>query len=144
MIFLSLEVLSIALYILCGFARTQPRSEEASLKYFLLGSFASAFLLYGTALIYGATRTMYLAEIAAVVPGLARAPLLLAGTGLVLVGLGFKVAVVPFQMWTPDVYEGAPTSVTAFMSVATKAAAFGAIVVGGVVVGVGVWAEGGV
>jgi len=124
MVFLSLEVLSIALYILAGFAREQPRSEEAGLKYLLLGSFASAFLLYGSALVYGAARTIDLAGVAGQLPRLANSPVLLAGVGMVLVGLGFKVAVVPFQMWTPDVYEGAPTTVTAFMSVGAKAAGF--------------------
>ncbi len=123
MIFLSLEVLSIALYVLTCIARHRATSQEAGMKYFLLGSFASAFLVYGSALVYGATGSLSLPEIA-------QAPantLLYAGAALIIVGLGFKVAVVPFQMWTPDVYEGAPTSVTAFMSVGTKAAAFAAL-----------------
>ncbi|MDO8587807.1 MAG: NADH-quinone oxidoreductase subunit N [Armatimonadota bacterium] len=129
MVFLSLEILSISLYVLSGFARTQPRSQEASLKYFLLGSFASAFLLYGIALVYGGAGTISLAGIANAIAseGAARNPVLLAGAGLIAVGLGFKVAAVPFQMWTPDVYEGAPSSVTAFMSVGAKAAGFAAL-----------------
>jgi NADH-quinone oxidoreductase subunit N len=109
-----------------GFARERLESEEAALKYFLLGAFASAFLLYGIALMYGATGTTRLADLIS-----SGAPpsnsLLLAGLVMVIVGLGFKVALVPFQMWTPDVYQGAPTPVTAFMSVATKAAAFAAL-----------------
>lgn len=128
MVFLSLEILSISLYILSGFARTGPRSQEASLKYFLLGSFASALLLYGVALVYGSTGTT---EIAAIGRGISHAGahnvILLAGAGMIMVGLAFKVAAVPFQMWTPDVYEGAPTSVTAFMSVGAKVAGFAAL-----------------
>jgi NADH-quinone oxidoreductase subunit N len=126
MVFLSLETLSIALYVMTGIARVRPKSQEAGMKYFLLGSFSAAILVYGVALIYGATGTVDLRLIADALAGhgVASNPLLLAGTGLVLVGLAFKVAVVPFQMWTPDVYEGAPSPVTAFMSVATKATAF--------------------
>lgn len=129
MVFLSLEVLSIALYVMAGFARTRARSQEAGLKYFLLGSFASAFFVYGIALVYGSTGTVDLAGIASAVAGggVFSSPVLIAGAGLLLVGLGFKVAVVPFQMWTPDVYEGAPSPVTAFMSVGSKAAAFAAL-----------------
>jgi NADH-quinone oxidoreductase subunit N len=129
MVFLSLEILSISLYILTGFARTEPRSQEASLKYFLLGSFASAFLLYGVALVYGSAGTTDLAAIGRAIArsGLAHNPVLLAGAGMILVGLAFKVAAVPFQMWTPDVYEGAPSSVTAFMSVGAKVAGFAAL-----------------
>ncbi|MBI2844020.1 MAG: NADH-quinone oxidoreductase subunit N [Armatimonadetes bacterium] len=130
MIFLSLEVLSIALYVLTGFARMRPRSQEAGMKYFLLGSFSAAILVYGVALIYGATGTVDLQSIAdeLISPGVLGNPVLLAGAGLVLVGLGFKVAAVPFQMWTPDVYEGAPSTVAAFMSIGSKAAAFAALV----------------
>jgi NADH-quinone oxidoreductase subunit N len=128
MVFLSIETLSLALYILVGFARAREASEEAALKYFLLGAFASAFLVYGIALIYGATGTTRLADLAAGAGANPLSnPLLLAGAVMVLVGFAFKLALVPFQMWTPDVYEGAPTPVTAFMSVATKAAAFAAL-----------------
>jgi NADH-quinone oxidoreductase subunit N len=127
-IFLGLEIFSLALYILVGFARRDARSNEASLKYFLLGAFASGFFLYGMALIYGATGSTNLADISMGIAPLSTslpfAPLLPIGMGLLLVGYGFKLALVPFHMWTPDVYQGAPTSVTAFMSVATKTAAF--------------------
>ena len=131
-IFIAIEILSLALYILAGFNRKDTRSGEAALKYFLLGAFASGFLLYGMALIYGATGTTNLTAIAqGILPmsvSLPFAPLLPIGVGLLLVGFGFKVAVVPFHMWTPDVYQGAPTTVTAFMSVGTKAAAFVALI----------------
>jgi NADH-quinone oxidoreductase subunit N len=131
-IFVALEILSLALYVLAGFNRRDARSSEAALKYFLLGAFASGFLLYGIALIYGATGTTNLAAITqGILPmsvSLPFKPLLPIGAGLLLVGLGFKVALVPFHMWTPDVYQGAPTSVTAFMSVGTKAAAFAALI----------------
>lgn len=127
-VFLALEILSLALYILAGFNRHEPRSAEASLKYFLLGAFASGFFLYGVALVYGATASLDLNTIAAVLRTGSREPALLyAGIALLLVGFGFKVALVPFHMWTPDVYQGAPTPVTAFMSAATKAAAFAAL-----------------
>lgn len=129
-VFLGLEVLSISLYVLAGYARDRLLSEEAALKYFLLGAFASAFFLYGVALVYGATRSTNLIKIASQVgttaPADGLSPLLLAGAALLVVGFGFKVAVVPFHIWTPDVYEGAPTSVTAFMSVGAKAAGFAA------------------
>ncbi|HEX2922890.1 MAG TPA: NADH-quinone oxidoreductase subunit N, partial [Chloroflexota bacterium] len=130
MIFLTLEVFSIALYILSAFARARPKSEEAGMKYLLLGSFSSAFLVYGIALIYGTTGTTNMLKVAGVLatPVVRGNALLLAGTGLLLIGLGFKVSAVPFQVWTPDVYEGAPISVSAFMSVGTKVAAFAAIV----------------
>ncbi len=128
-VFLSLETLSLALYILVGFARERTASEEAALKYFLLGAFASAFLLYGIALIYGATGTTSLAGLAAYAMStpLLHNTLFMTGLVLIMTGFGFKLALVPFQMWTPDVYQGAPTPVTAFMSVATKAAAFAAL-----------------
>jgi len=127
-VFLALELLSIPLYILSAFARPRAASEEAGLKYFLLGAFASAFLVYGIALVYGATGTTNLSQVfASVAAGRAAAPLLAIGSGLVLVGLGFKVAVVPFHMWTPDVYDGAPSVVTAFMSVGAKAGGFAAL-----------------
>jgi NADH-quinone oxidoreductase subunit N len=128
-VFLGLETLSVSVYVLVGFLRNSLKSNEAALKYFLLGAFSSAFLLYGIAFIYGATGTTRLPAIAAYIqstPLLASSPLVLAAMGLLLVGFGFKVALVPFHMWTPDVYEGAPTSITAFMSVGVKAAAFSA------------------
>lgn len=128
MVFLALELLSIPLYVLAGFARTRLESEEASLKYFLLGAFASGFVLYGTALIFSATGQLDFVGIAAVVTaGSANSVLFLIGSALLLTGFGFKIAAVPFQMWTPDVYQGAPTPVTAFMSVAVKAAGFAAL-----------------
>ena len=123
MVFLSLEVLSIALYVLTGIAGARRKSQEAGMKYFLLGSFSSAFFVYGAALIYGAAGTIDLRAIASAPPN----TLLAAGAALVIVGLGFKVAVVPFQMWTPDVYEGAPSPITAYMSIGSKAAAFAAL-----------------
>ncbi len=127
-VFLALEMLSLPLYVLTGIARPRPDSEEAAMKYFLLGAFASGFVIYGVALIYGATASTRLSEIVAVVQaGQAIGGLLLAGMAFILVGLGFKVAAVPFHMWTPDVYQGAPTSVTAFMSVGAKAAGFAAL-----------------
>lgn len=127
-IFLGLETFSLALYILSAFWRKNSASLEAGMKYFLLGAFSSAFFLYGIAFIYGATATTNLTEIAAAL-NQSRAntsALMLIGAGLLVVGFGFKVALVPFHWWTPDVYEGAPTPVTAFMSVATKTAAFAA------------------
>jgi NADH-quinone oxidoreductase subunit N len=126
-VFLGLELLSIPLYILAGFARPQLESEEAAIKYFLLGAFATGFLVYGIALMYGATGTTDIARIAEVAQTGKNATLLLVGAGLILVGLGFKVAAVPFHMWTPDVYEGAPTPVTGFMSVGAKAAGFASL-----------------
>ncbi|MGH7369621.1 MAG: NADH-quinone oxidoreductase subunit N, partial [Candidatus Methylomirabilaceae bacterium] len=126
-IFLGLETFSLALYTLAGFRKAELRSNESALKYLLLGAFASGFFLYGIALIYGATGTTVLRRIAAfLADGRAPGSLFLLGGGLLLVGFGFKVASVPFHMWTPDVYEGAPTSVTAFMIAGTKAAAFAA------------------
>lgn len=130
-VFLSLETLSLALYILTGFNLKEPRSSEAAMKYFLLGAFASGFFLFGSALIYGATQTTVFSEM---VTALQQMPagdpltsLLPIGIGLLLVGFGFKVALVPFHMWTPDVYQGAPTPVTAFMSVGTKTAVLAAL-----------------
>ncbi len=128
-VFLSLEILSIALYVLAAFDRRRITSQEAGLKYFVLGSFSSAIFLYGVALVYGATGTTNLTGIATYLAKttLLHDGVLLLGIGLLLVGLGFKVAAVPFHMWTPDVYQGSPTPVTAFMASATKAAAFAAI-----------------
>jgi NADH-quinone oxidoreductase subunit N len=128
-IFLGLELMSLALYVLVGFRRTHLESNEAALKYFLLGAFASGFLLYGIALLYGATGTTGLGRMATFLSDspLQANPLLIVGVVLLLVGFGFKVAAVPFHMWTPDAYEGAPTSVTAFMSVGAKAAGFAAL-----------------
>jgi NADH-quinone oxidoreductase subunit N len=139
-VFLGLEMLSLALYILCGFVTRRKSSQEAGMKYFLLSSFASAFLLYGIALIYGATgntsfrgiEQFFLNQIKFPVGhpipnplsfSLHGSPLLLTAMGLLMVGFAFKVSAIPFQAWTPDVYEGAPAPVTGFMSVATKAAA---------------------
>jgi NADH-quinone oxidoreductase subunit N len=127
--FLGIEVLSIATYVLAGFKRDDIRSNESSLKYFLLGSFATAFLLYGIALIYGSTgSTNY--QIIREIATLQGSPqtTTIVGLGLLLVGFGFKVALVPFHAWAPDVYEGAPTPVTAFMTVGPKAAGFAALV----------------
>lgn len=128
MIFLGLEIMSIAVYVLAGLFREDVRSNEAALKYLILGSFSSAFLLFGMAMLYGAAGgTLFLSELPKrLVMDSASQPLILLGIGLLVVGFGFKVASAPFHMWTPDVYEGAPTSVTAFMAVAVKAAAFAA------------------
>jgi NADH-quinone oxidoreductase subunit N len=127
-IFLGLETLSIATYVMAGLRRTDLRSNESAMKYFILGSFASAFLLYGMALIYGATGSTNVTEIAARV-GTANFPaLLLIGGAMMVIGFGFKAAAVPFHIWTPDVYEGAPSPVTAFMMTGPKAAAFASFV----------------
>lgn len=127
-LFLALELLSLPLYVLAAFARPKADSEESGLKYFLLGAFASGFVLYGIALIFGATGTTALSGIvASFASGLRSSLLLTIGAALVLVGLGFKVAAVPFHMWTPDVYQGAPTSVTAFMAAGAKIAGFAAL-----------------
>jgi len=124
-VFLALELLSIPLYILAGFFRPRLDSEEAALKYFLLGAFSSAFLLFGIALIFGATaRTDLPGIIAAVGDPNANQMLFLSGAAMLLVGFGFKIGVVPFHMWVPDVYHGSPTSVSGFMAVAAKAAGF--------------------
>jgi NADH-quinone oxidoreductase subunit N len=130
MVFLGLELMSLCLYVLAGFRRARPESTEAAMKYFLLGAFASGFLLYGIALLYGATGTTNLERMAGylVESPLAGGVLLLAGVVLTLVGFAFKISAVPFHMWTPDAYEGAPTSVTAFMSAGAKAAGFAALV----------------
>src|ERR1700687_4563634 len=119
--FIGLELSSISSYILAGYRRDSLKSSESSMKYFLLGSFATAFFLYGIALVYGAAGTTNLGRMSAVDPGSA---LLKLGLAMILIGLGFKVAAAPFQIWTPDVYEGAPTPVTALFSAGPKAAAF--------------------
>jgi NADH-quinone oxidoreductase subunit N len=128
-IFLGLEVLSVSLYVLAGFNRDNVKSNEAGLKYFLLGAFSTGFLLYGIALTYGATGTTKVAKIAAHIAqnGMVTSNvMLIAGMLLMATGFAFKVAAAPFHMWTPDVYEGAPTPMTAFMSVGPKAAGFAA------------------
>jgi NADH-quinone oxidoreductase subunit N len=128
-IFVALEIMSIALYALCGMRRARVESQESALKYFVTGSFASAFFLYGVALVYGATGTTALERVARglEVAAPAEATMALLGTAMLLAGLAFKVAAVPFHMWAPDVYEGAPTPVTAFMAAGVKAAAFGVL-----------------
>jgi len=126
--FLALEILSFSLYLLTGFSFRRLASAEASMKYFLLGAFSSAFFLYGVALIYGATGSTNIPAIAHFLSGqTGSVGLALAAAGLLAVGFGFKVAAVPFHMWTPDAYQGAPTCVTAFMSAGTKVAAFAAM-----------------
>ncbi len=129
MIFLGIEVVSICLYVLAGIRRNDIRSNEAALKYFLLGSFATGFLLYGMTLVYGATGTTNLLKMADVfkMGGVNSEPILLMGIVLLVIGFGFKIASVPFHMWAPDVYQGAPTPITAFMAVGPKAAAFAAV-----------------
>jgi NADH-quinone oxidoreductase subunit N len=128
LVFLGLEILSISLYVLAGYHQRREQSREAAIKYFVLGSFSSAFFLYGVALTYGATGSTNLGAIAeflrtqTVTQGV-----LLGGFAFLLVGLGFKVAAVPFHMWTPDVYQGSPTPVTGFMAAAAKAAGFAAL-----------------
>jgi NADH-quinone oxidoreductase subunit N len=127
-IFLALETMSLSLYVLAGFFQGRPEAGEASMKYFLLGAFASGFFLYGIALMFGATGSTNLDKIAAAIAaGAGRDPLLVIGAGLLLVGFGFKTSSVPFHMWTSDVYEGAPTAVTAFIATGSKAAAFAAL-----------------
>jgi NADH-quinone oxidoreductase subunit N len=124
--FVSVEVLSLALYALAGLLRKDPRSNEASIKYFVMGAFASGFLLYGMALLYGATGSLSIDVIGhSLRDGVAVRSLAATGLVLVVIGLAFKVGAVPFHQWVPDVYEGSPTAVTAFMSVSVKAAAFG-------------------
>jgi NADH-quinone oxidoreductase subunit N len=126
-IYLGIELMSITLYIMAGFKRFEARSIESSAKYFVLGAFSSGILLYGISIVFGVTGSTRLVEIAAVVDGRGiEDPLVFIALMLLIVGFGFKVAAVPFHMWTPDVYQGAPTSVTAFMAVASKAASFAA------------------
>ncbi|MDZ4719466.1 MAG: NADH-quinone oxidoreductase subunit N, partial [Roseiflexaceae bacterium] len=131
-LFLGLEMLSLCLYILVGFAYPRLSSEEAAMKYLLIGAFAAGFLVFGIALLYGATGSSNLAEInTALVTGQGMQAdsltFLMAGAALVIVGFGYKISMAPFHMWTPDVYEGAPTPVTAFMSVGAKVAGFAAL-----------------
>jgi NADH-quinone oxidoreductase subunit N len=127
-IFLGLETMSITVYVLAGILRQNPKSNEAAMKYFLMGAFSTGFLLYGIALVYGATGSIKLGPIhdAIATGAMSSNPMLLLGIGMLVIGFGFKVAAVPFHMWTPDVYEGAPTPVTAFMAVGVKLAAFSA------------------
>ena len=124
---LALEIMSLAVYVLSAWRQNARESEEAGMKYFLLGAFASAFLIYGIALIYGATGSFTFTEIAGSLQTNGVGPYGLLGSFMVLVGLGFKVALAPFHQWAPDVYYGAPTAVTGFMSVVVKAAAFAAL-----------------
>jgi NADH-quinone oxidoreductase subunit N len=127
-LFLGLEVMSVAVYVLAGYNRSDPFSSEAALKYFLIGAFASGFLLYGIALAYGTTGTTNLSLIGAQLSG-RPIPLMAAlGLGLLLIGMGFKISAVPFHMWAPDVYDGSPTPVSGFMATGVKAAAFAALV----------------
>jgi NADH-quinone oxidoreductase subunit N len=129
-IFLGLETMSISIYILAGMLREDRRSVESAFKYFLLGAFATGFLLYGIAFLYGATGSLYLKDIASTIASkkLLDNPMLLMSLAFLTIGFGFKIASVPFHMWTPDVYEGAPTSITAFMATGVKAAGFSALV----------------
>ncbi len=123
-VFIALEISSIATYVLAGYRKHTGQGPEAAIKYFLLGSFATAFLLYGIALIFGATGTTQIYEIAARVPAAQNQTFIVAALALMLVGILFKVSAAPFHLWTPDVYEGAPSPVVALMSTAPKAAAF--------------------
>lgn len=128
-IFLGLELMSLSLYVLAGYTRGRMVSNEAALKYFLLGSFATAFLLYGIALLYGSTGTTDIQSISKFIANTGlQAPVVVIGMALLVIGFGFKTAAVPFHMWAPDVYEGAPAPITAFMSAGPKAAAFAAFV----------------
>jgi NADH-quinone oxidoreductase subunit N len=129
-VYLGLEIMSIPVYVLVAMMKRHPKSPEAGLKYLLLGGFASAILVFGIAFLYGAVGSTGLADILQHAPKAVKAsdPLFLGGAGLLLVGMSFKVSLVPFHMWTPDAYEGAPTSITAFMSVAVKAAGFSILI----------------
>ncbi|MBS3906995.1 MAG: NADH-quinone oxidoreductase subunit N [Syntrophaceae bacterium] len=129
-IFLGLETMSISIYILAGMLREDRKSVESAFKYFLLGAFATGFLLYGIAFLYGATGSLYLKDIASYIAAkkLLDNPMLLMSLVFLTIGFGFKIASVPFHMWTPDVYEGAPTSITAFMATGVKAAGFSAMI----------------
>ena len=125
-VFLGLELMSLSLYVLAGYFQRSMASSEAGMKYLLLGAFASGFFLYGIALIYGGAGTTSIPQIASAITVNAKSPLLLSGMFLLVVGFGFKVALVPFHQWAPDVYEGAPTSIAAFISAGPKAAGFAA------------------
>ena len=127
-LFIGLETMAISFYILAGFLKPSQRSNEAAVKYFLLGAFSLGILLYGMSLLYGATGTTNLAGIAESVANSQGSPLLLLAIILVAAGMGFKIAAVPFHMWAPDVYEGSPTPVTAFLSVGSKAASFAMLI----------------
>ena len=129
-VFLGIELMSVSVYALAGINRRNERSAEGALKYFLLGAFSTAFLLYGIALVYGATGSTNLAVIAGrtTMYNLVGSPLLVAGIAMMLIGFGFKVATVPFHMWAPDVYDGAPSPITAYMAATVKAAAFAAFI----------------
>ncbi|MCX2741216.1 NADH-quinone oxidoreductase subunit N [Pontibacter anaerobius] len=128
-LFLGLEVLSVALYSLISYLRTRERSDEAGIKYLILAAFSSAFLLFGMALVYFSVGTMTFAGIATAMSGLQELPLLLlTGFGMMIIGIGFKLSVVPFHMWTPDVYEGAPAPVTAFIATVSKAGVLGIMI----------------
>jgi NADH-quinone oxidoreductase subunit N len=126
-IFIGIETMSLAVYVLTGSWRKSAKSSEGAMKYFIVGSFATAILLYGTALIYGALGTTKLAQFAVAPTALITTPIFIIGMLMVIVALGFKVAAVPFHMWAPDAYEGAPTPVTAFMAAGVKAAGFAVI-----------------
>ncbi len=128
-LFLGLELMSISLYVLAGYIRRDPKSNKASLKYFLLGAFATGFFLYGISLVYGASGSTNLSVVFDEFSSIRTNPLLWIGAVLILTGLCFKISAVPFHMWVPDVYEGSPTTVAGFMSTGSKAAAFSALVI---------------
>ena len=125
MIFVGLETMSISLYVLAGLIKERKTGAEASIKYFLLGAFSTGFLLYGMALLYGATGSLYFPDIA---KAASSNMLFIAGAGLLLVGFFFKISAVPFHMWTPDVYQGTPTTLTAYFATASKSATFVALI----------------
>ena len=127
-IFIGLETMAVSFYILTGYLKPSRRSNEAAVKYFLLGAFSLGLLLYGMSLLYGLSGTTNLRDLATILAGSDRSPLLFVAVILVVAGVGFKIAAVPFHMWAPDVYEGAPTPVTAFLSVGSKAASFAMLI----------------
>ncbi len=128
-LFVGLETMSVCLYVITGLAREEKGANESALKYFLLGAFSTGFFLYGIALLYGATGTMVFSEMNVGLAATGRTGIFVVGVGLLLIGFLFKVSAVPFHMWTPDVYQGAPTTLTGFMSTASKSAAFAALIV---------------